>query len=247
MACKSRGIRGWGCNSSRPVCCRDFTRSRCIRCTVRAAAFSIVMTARCWAAIRPSRSSAPTGRPAGEVSVAISTMRHYDDPNYQPLFKTDKIALSLKGRQQGEQYFFEGGSAQLPGRCLQLGDDPDQRSGCAARGRVRRRRHCERALFDSHPDARRHRRRQYRRHGAARRPDPRRRRLFRLYRRLHQRQRQVEGRTDQPRAYAEPGRAAGVRRLRGRHRLSPAPIPTTARSAKPPLWPASAASASARC
>ena len=51
----------------------------------------------------------------GEVSVEISTMRHNDDPNYQPLLKADKIALSLKGRQQGEQYFFEGGSTQLPG------------------------------------------------------------------------------------------------------------------------------------
>jgi hypothetical protein len=52
---------------------------------------------------------------AGEVSVEISTMRHHDDPNFQPLFKTDRITLSLKGRQQGEQYFFEGGTAQLPG------------------------------------------------------------------------------------------------------------------------------------
>lgn len=52
---------------------------------------------------------------AGEVSVEIATMRHYDDPDYQPLFKTDKIALSLKGRQQGEQYAFEGESGQLPG------------------------------------------------------------------------------------------------------------------------------------
>jgi hypothetical protein len=51
----------------------------------------------------------------GEVSVEISAMRHYDDPNFQPLFKTDTITLSLKGRQQGEQYCFEGGSAQLPG------------------------------------------------------------------------------------------------------------------------------------
>jgi hypothetical protein len=51
----------------------------------------------------------------GEVSVEISTMRHYDDPNYQPLFKTDRIALALRGRAQGEQYLFEGGSAQLPG------------------------------------------------------------------------------------------------------------------------------------
>jgi hypothetical protein len=52
---------------------------------------------------------------SGEVSVEISTMRHHDDPNFQPLFKTDRITLSLKGRQQGEQYVFEGGTTQLPG------------------------------------------------------------------------------------------------------------------------------------
>jgi hypothetical protein len=51
----------------------------------------------------------------GEVTVEITAMRHYDDPNFQPLFKTDTITLSLKGRPQGEQYFFEGGAAQLPG------------------------------------------------------------------------------------------------------------------------------------
>src|SRR6202165_6140479 len=51
----------------------------------------------------------------GEVSVDISTLRHNDDPNFQPLFKIDKIRLSLRGRQQGEQYLFEGGTAQLPG------------------------------------------------------------------------------------------------------------------------------------
>jgi hypothetical protein len=51
----------------------------------------------------------------GEVTVDISTMRHNDDPNYQPLFKADKVTLSLKGRQQGEQYFFEGSSTQLRG------------------------------------------------------------------------------------------------------------------------------------
>jgi hypothetical protein len=48
---------------------------------------------------------------SGEVSVDISTLRHNDDPNFQPLFKTDKITLSLRGRQQGEQYLFEGGTA----------------------------------------------------------------------------------------------------------------------------------------
>src|ERR1700682_3839793 len=52
---------------------------------------------------------------SGEVSVDISSLRHNDDPNFQPLFKTDKITLSLKGRPQGEQYFFESGTPQLPG------------------------------------------------------------------------------------------------------------------------------------
>ena len=51
----------------------------------------------------------------GEVSVEVSTKRHNDDPNYQPLFKADKVRSSMKGRQQGDQYVFEGSSAQLPG------------------------------------------------------------------------------------------------------------------------------------
>ena len=49
----------------------------------------------------------------GEVSVDISTIRHNDDPSFQPLLKADKVTLSLKGRQRGEQYFFEGGTTQL--------------------------------------------------------------------------------------------------------------------------------------
>ena len=51
----------------------------------------------------------------GEVSAEVSSIRHNDDPNFQPLLNSDRITLSLKGRQQGEQYFFEGGTAQLPG------------------------------------------------------------------------------------------------------------------------------------
>jgi hypothetical protein len=51
----------------------------------------------------------------GEVSVEISTLRHNDDPNFQPLFKTDKITLSLSGRPQGEQFFFDGCTVQSPG------------------------------------------------------------------------------------------------------------------------------------
>jgi hypothetical protein len=35
---------------------------------------------------------------SGEVSVDISTIRHNDDPNFQPLFKNDRINLTLKGR-----------------------------------------------------------------------------------------------------------------------------------------------------
>jgi hypothetical protein len=52
---------------------------------------------------------------SGEILADISTLRHNEDPNFQPLFKTDKIMLSLKGRQRGEQYHFEGGSTELPG------------------------------------------------------------------------------------------------------------------------------------
>jgi hypothetical protein len=51
---------------------------------------------------------------SGDVVVDLSTLRHNDDPNFQPLFKTDKVDLALKGRQQGDQYFFEGGTTQLP-------------------------------------------------------------------------------------------------------------------------------------
>jgi hypothetical protein len=51
----------------------------------------------------------------GEVLVDISSMRHNDDPNFQPLFKTDNITLSLRGRLKGDQYFFEGGTTQMPG------------------------------------------------------------------------------------------------------------------------------------
>jgi hypothetical protein len=50
----------------------------------------------------------------GDILVEMSTVRHNEDPNYQPLFKADKISLTLKGRQRGDQYHFEGGTTQLP-------------------------------------------------------------------------------------------------------------------------------------
>ena len=52
--------------------------------------------------------------PGGEVLADILTLRHNEDRNFQPLLKADIVTLSLKGRQRGEQYFFEGGTTQLP-------------------------------------------------------------------------------------------------------------------------------------
>ena len=51
----------------------------------------------------------------GEVSADISTLRHSDDADCPPLFATDQMTLTLKGRQRGERYHFEGRTAQLPG------------------------------------------------------------------------------------------------------------------------------------
>ena len=47
---------------------------------------------------------------SGEVLAEMSTLRHNEDPNFQPLLKTDIVTLTLKGRQRGEQYYFEGGA-----------------------------------------------------------------------------------------------------------------------------------------
>jgi len=154
----------------------------------------------------------------GEVLVDISTLRHNEDPNFQPLFKSDKITLSLRGRRQGEQYHFEGGTAQFPGVAFHSVMTPISEQAAppafsAGAGGIAN------GLYSIHirmldgidggntgvmvlHDGRI-------RGGDA----------FRLYRLLHQRERQVEGRTRQSRAHAEPGRAAGVRRLRGRHRF----------------------------
>ncbi len=50
----------------------------------------------------------------GEVSILLSTLRHNNDASHQPLFKADKVTLKLKGRQRGDQFFFEGGTTQPP-------------------------------------------------------------------------------------------------------------------------------------
>ena len=73
------------------------------------------VTARCWVAVPLSYSLGPIGSPAnGEIVADISTLRHNDDPNFQPLLKTDKVTLALKGKQQGDQYYFEGNSPNCP-------------------------------------------------------------------------------------------------------------------------------------
>jgi hypothetical protein len=49
------------------------------------------------------------------ILVKISTERHYADPTFKPLFGTDMITLTLKGRQDGGMVDFEGEALQLPG------------------------------------------------------------------------------------------------------------------------------------
>ena len=57
---------------------------------------------------------------AGEIRLDLSTLRHNEDPEFQPLLKTDKADLALRGRARGEQYHFEGGTAVLPGVAFRL-------------------------------------------------------------------------------------------------------------------------------
>jgi hypothetical protein len=52
---------------------------------------------------------------SGKVLADMTTVRHNEDRNLQPLLKTDVVTLRLEGRRQGEQYYFEGGAPQLPG------------------------------------------------------------------------------------------------------------------------------------
>jgi hypothetical protein len=47
--------------------------------------------------------------------VKVSTQRHNDDPNFKPLFGTDRITLTLKGTVCGDMVDFEGSALQLPG------------------------------------------------------------------------------------------------------------------------------------
>jgi len=61
---------------------------------------------------------------AGEILLDLATLRHNDDPEFQPLLKTDKADLALRGRRRGEQYHFEGGATVLPGVAFRLAMTP---------------------------------------------------------------------------------------------------------------------------
>ena len=49
------------------------------------------------------------------LSFRIATERHNDDPSFKPLFGTDRITLTLKGKDEGHVIDFEGTALQLPG------------------------------------------------------------------------------------------------------------------------------------
>jgi len=49
------------------------------------------------------------------IQVRIATDRHNDDPSFKPLFGTDRITLTLRGKESGSMVDFEGTALQLPG------------------------------------------------------------------------------------------------------------------------------------
>ena len=50
-----------------------------------------------------------------DILARISTERHNDDPGFKPLFGTDRITLTLRGKEDGDIVDFEGTALQLPG------------------------------------------------------------------------------------------------------------------------------------
>ena len=49
------------------------------------------------------------------IKVQISTERYNDDPGFLPLFGTDRITLTLNGREDGSMAQFEGSALRWPG------------------------------------------------------------------------------------------------------------------------------------
>jgi hypothetical protein len=50
-----------------------------------------------------------------DLLARVSTQRHNDDPAVKPLFGTDMITLTLRGKENGDMVDFEGTALQLPG------------------------------------------------------------------------------------------------------------------------------------
>jgi hypothetical protein len=49
-----------------------------------------------------------------DILARVSTQRHNDDPAVRPLFGTDMITLTLRGKENGDIVDFEGIALQLP-------------------------------------------------------------------------------------------------------------------------------------
>ena len=49
------------------------------------------------------------------IQARIATERHNDDPSFKPLFGTDRITVTLRGKDGGSIVDFEGTALQLPG------------------------------------------------------------------------------------------------------------------------------------
>lgn len=50
-----------------------------------------------------------------EIMVKISIQRHNFDPAFKPLFGADMVTLTLRGRENGDMFDFEGTALQAPG------------------------------------------------------------------------------------------------------------------------------------
>ncbi len=174
--------------------------------------------------------------------------RHYHDPAYVPMFDVDNIALSFTGVRHAGGSSFRGRQRGLAGRPVQ--DGADARSTTPTRRRPAQvgPDGIGNGLYSIHIrmldgiDAGNtgvmmlH-------DGSIRG----RRRVLRLYRGVHGGERQMEGRTRQPRAYGGKRRTGRCSAAMKSASAFPARTTARARKAKPPRSPASAASASRRC
>jgi len=50
-----------------------------------------------------------------EIRAEVSTVRHHDDPTYQPPLQVGQDHAEMRGWQEEDHFYFEGGSGQMPG------------------------------------------------------------------------------------------------------------------------------------